>query len=469
MRPELRTATVLAVSLALAAGTGCSDTQLESGVPELELSAGTLDFGPVQRGTWRELSMAVFNVGSATLHVDDYAAQPGTSDAFYFDDPAREIAPGAFAELLVRYTPTHEGSDAGAVIVTSDDEDEGAVPVFLVGDGVLPHGEVEPTLLYFPLAEGPQSQTVTLRSTGSGALWIASTAIEGGAPAFTAIFPPGYEPPLALDPGLSLDITVTYTPDGAEAVQDRLAITTDDPDGEELVVELVAAGEPPQGNTPPLVEIVDPPDGAAVPAGTPLVVSGVVADLEEPPESLAVLWHSSLDGYLGGSSPEPDGSVELTCATLGAGTHTLELRAFDGDGEQGTDAIEVIVYEQDEELEYVLSGGPTPYHYFHVDDDLLVERNGTPILLDQNGNQDHHPPLTFTARPGDTLHIVATDQQYCTRALDGLQLHLGSVYQQALNAAIGVSACEDHDDYDPGFEGPWPDVFLDESYVIAIP
>ena len=63
---------------------------------------------------------------------------------------------------------------------------------------------------------------------------------------------------------------------------------------------------------------------------------------------------------------------------------------------------------------------------------------------------------TFTARPGDVLHVVATDQQYCTRALDGLQIHLGSVYQQALNAPVSLSACEDHDDYDPGFEGPWP-------------
>lgn len=467
-RPSLVT---LVCAALIATAAGCSDTQLESGVPELELSEGCLDFGSVERGAWRERSMAVFNVGTATLHVDDYAAQAGSSDAFYFDDPAKEIAPGAYAELLVRYTPTHEGNDAGAVVITSDDEDEGQVPVFLLGAGVVPHCEVEPAMLYFPLDEGPQSQTVTVRSTGSGAVILESAVLESGVTAFTPVFPSGHEPPVSLDPGIALEITVVYTPEGEQATQDRLLLTTSDPDldGGQLAVELIAAGEPPEGNTPPLVEIISPPDGAAVLLGQPLTVTGVVADLEEPPESLAVLWHSSLDGYLGGSSPALDGGVELITSALSTGTHILELRAFDVEGEQGSDAIEVIVYDDDDELEYVLSGGTTEYHYFHVDDDLTVEHDGTPIFVDQDGSQDHHPPLAFLARPGDVIHIVATDQQYCTRAVDGLQLHLGSVYSQVLNAPVSISACEDHDDYDLTFDGPWPEDFLDETYVIAIP
>jgi len=467
----IRPLAALAAAGLLATAAGCIDTQLEAGVPELELSQGTLDFGAVERGSWRELSMAVFNVGSGTLHVSDYTAQPGSSDAFYFDDPAREIAPGAYAELLVRYTPTHEGSDAGAVIVTSDDEDEGEVPVFLLGSGVVPHGEVEPTLLYYPLDEGPQSQGVIVRSTGSGPLVIEAAEIEGGVTEFTAIFPPGYEPPVSLDPGLSLDVTVTYTPSGEQALQDRLLLTTSDPelDGGLLAVELVAAGEAPEGNTPPLVEIVSPADGAVVLEGTSLMVTGQVADLQEPPTALATLWHSSLDGYLGGEAPDAAGVVQLVTDGLSTGTHTLELRAFDGEGLQGSDAIEVLVYAEDDELEYVLSGGTTEYHYFHVDDDLEVRRDGTPVFVDADGTQDHHPPLSFFASPGDTIHLVATDQQYCTQALDGLWLHLSTVHSQALNDPHSLSACPDHDDYDPGFDGPWPDVFVDEQYAITIP
>lgn len=463
---------MVAISAALAVALGCTGYNLEPGVPDVDLSAGSLDFGSVQRGYWREKSLAVYNRGNATLYVTDYALQEGSSEAFYFEDPVETILPGMYAELIVRYTPTHEGGDAGSILVTSDDPDEPELTVFLQGTGVLPRCEVEPELLYFPTAEGAQSLNFSLRSVGSGPLTVASAELEEAAAEFELTYPEGYEPPFSLDAGLSIEITVTYTPSSDVGVQDRVVLTTNDPEIPlgQVGVDLIAAGEDPNGdNHEPMVEIVSPPDGGLSQEGEPLTLLGQVADVEEDPPSLGILWHSSVDGYLSGDPPEPDGSVSLTTSTLSPGAHLITLKAFDAEGAEGTDTIDLTIYQDDEELEYTLAGGDTPYHYFHVDDDITVELDGSPIFVDADGHQDHHPPLSFYASPGASLRIVATDQQYCTKALAGLVLHVGNQHQQVLTDPISTSACEEHDDYDPAYGGPWPNDFVDLTFPIQIP
>ncbi len=459
-------------ALAMALLGGCSKYSLEAGEPEIALSQASLDFGSVERGYWRELSLAVFNEGNATLNVDDYVLQDGSSDAFFFTDPDKEIGPGAYAELLVRYTPTHEGGDAGAVLIYSDDEDEEEVIIFLQGAGVVPGCEVDPELLYFPTDVGEQTLTFMVRSVGSGPLTIESAILEDGEEAFTLEFPAGYEPPTAIDAGMSLDVSVRYAPEDDLARQDRVLLLTSDPtlEGGIATVELVAAGEPPDGeNQPPLVQILTPPDGTVSLLAQNLSFSGLVADLEEPPDQLGVLWHSDIDGYLPAGTADGNGAVAMETVALTAGEHLITLMAFDAEGEQGSDSITVLIYEEDDELEYVISGGDTPYHYFHVDDDVTIELNGNPIFVDVDGSQDHHPPLAFFASVGDVLHITGVDQQYCTQAMDALVLHVSTVADQPLSPAFSVSACEEHDDYDPGYTGPWPVTFLDDTYTISIP
>ena len=459
------------VSLTIAL-VGCTRYELTTGDPEIELSDTAIDFGDVERGYWRERSLAVYNQGTATLQVTDYAFQTGSSDAFYFEDPDKEISPNTFAELIVRYTPTHEGSDAGAIVITSDDADEPELLIFLQGGGYVPHCEVEPTLLYYPIDEGPQSQGFFIHSTGSGPLTIEDATVEDGTAEFTLAFPAGYEPPVQIDPGLTVEVTATFTPSDLEGRLDRVVLTTSDPDLEDgqAFVELMAAGEPPDGeNQPPLVEITYPPNGSVVIEGTPVTFEGQVADMEEPAEELGILWHSSIDGYYPGDAPSTTGEVSYPFGALGVGEHLITLSAYDSEGAQGSDSITLTVYEEEDELEYVVSGGPTPYHYFHVDDDVTISLNGVPVFVDSDGAQDHHAPVSFFAVPGDELRVTATDQQWCTLAIVGLQLHLGGIYNQELNEAMCISACPEHDDYDASYEGPWPNIFLDETFTISIP
>ena len=72
---------------------------------------------------------------------------------------------------------------------------------------------------------------------------------------------------------------------------------------------------------------------------------------------------------------------------------------------------------------FVLSGGRRPDQGIYVDDDLEVRLNGVPILLDENALSDTHPPITFRARAGNRLRIIATDAEPFCHHLDNLYLH----------------------------------------------
>jgi hypothetical protein len=78
-------------------------------------------------------------------------------------------------------------------------------------------------------------------------------------------------------------------------------------------------------------------------------------------------------------------------------------------------------------------------------------------------------PVEFEARVGDQLRLVATDVNACQMALDALVLHWGTGESQALNDSQCRSSCPQDACYDASSSGPWPGVYLDETYTIEIP
>ncbi|MCK6527850.1 hypothetical protein L6R50_09920 [Myxococcota bacterium] len=357
--------------------------------------------------------------------------------------------------------------------MASDDADQPSLDLYLSGEGVVPAVAVEPSLLYFPTGlAGPQTQEVRISSEGSGPLTVLAVGPDAGDPAFGVDLPEAVLLPFVLEPGLILTVSVTFEAGDGVSHSDRLLVESDDPDEEDALwpVDLVAAGEPPDGSPqPPLVEIVSPADGAAVHAAAETLLVGQVADPDDPPDQLAVLWYSDLDGWIGSGGADPGGRVDLPVTGLSSGTHTITLVARDPAGGEGSDSARIFVWDDDDELAYTLSGGETAWHFWHVDDDVRVYVDGTEVLRDDDGHQDTHAPLEFTARRGATLRVVASDSQWCTKALDALFLHFEGGAMQVLNDEISVSACTDHPDYDPDYEGPWPSTFLDQSWEIAIP
>jgi hypothetical protein len=88
-------------------------------------------------------------------------------------------------------------------------------------------------------------------------------------------------------------------------------------------------------NSPPVVTISAPPDGAAYAAGALVSLSATAWDKQEHDVSSRLTWASTLDGDLG------DGSS--ISRTLSAGTHTVTASATDSGGLTGTASVTITV------------------------------------------------------------------------------------------------------------------------------
>jgi chitinase len=88
-------------------------------------------------------------------------------------------------------------------------------------------------------------------------------------------------------------------------------------------------------NTPPVVTITAPPDGASVPANQVTLV-GVATDAEDGDISASLMWTSSKDGFIGtGASVTPN--------DLSFGSHTIEASVTDRKGATSSDSVSIKV------------------------------------------------------------------------------------------------------------------------------
>jgi hypothetical protein len=108
--------------------------------------------------------------------------------------------------------------------------------------------------------------------------------------------------------------------------------------------------------------------------------------------------------------------------------------------------------------EWILSGGEDPTDQLRADDELRIELNGAPILADEDCLADDIAPVTFTAKVGDQVRVIATDCAFC-RSLSALWLHC---------PASGLSR-ELFSGRDDGCDVNRPTgVFFDETFTIEL-
>jgi len=108
-------------------------------LPDIEVSASLLGFGPVPLGTQADLPLTIYNVGDTTLVLYDiYTSDPSFSTDF---NPADSlIAAGDSLLITVSFTPAEITSYNEALTIENNDE---TVVVGLQGDGV---GPIEVTM-----------------------------------------------------------------------------------------------------------------------------------------------------------------------------------------------------------------------------------------------------------------------------------------------------------------------------------
>ncbi|MCP4921495.1 MAG: choice-of-anchor D domain-containing protein [Proteobacteria bacterium] len=434
-----------------------SETGITEGEPRLELPVDALDFDEVVIGSQVTLSFDLENSGIGILEVDGMAADGGfdvTSDVIDVD--ARSTS-----TVSVRFAPAAVGPAEGELVITSNDSEAPHV-VSLSGEGVEPHIDVDPETLWFGdvVEGGVVTLPVDVVARGQGRLRI--DAIELSDPSvFSVELPSGVELPHKLESGTGIELEVTFTSDG-ETWDSDLLIGSNAPDASVTAVRLLANAEEAGGS--PDVEITSPDHGNYFQVGETVLLEGVTVD-DGGPENLIIAWYA--DSTLLGSSTADAGGYTSLSTELPEGEVRVTLRAVDGTGLSGEDSVEVSCWG--DEAEYVLSGGDSIFDHWSVDDDVVITLNGTAILTDTDGSKSSHAPLAFEASVGDTLRIVATDNNFCEKNLDALVLHWGTEVSQELNSAVCVSSCPEDACYDPDYAGPWPNEFVDESFVIAIP
>ena len=154
-----------------------------TGRPDIAVTPDSLAFGSLFIGLSRTDTMHVSNPGTDVLHVSSVA----TGAPFGAPAGAFDLAPGGSRDLLVSFTPTTEGSFAGAVTISSDDFDEPTRTVHLFAQGLIPPDiAVAPDSLFADLFTGDTTErVVTVRNDGGSDLsfkFVAKNVLAAGLP-----------------------------------------------------------------------------------------------------------------------------------------------------------------------------------------------------------------------------------------------------------------------------------------------
>ena len=95
-------------------------------------------------------------------------------------------------------------------------------------------------------------------------------------------------------------------------------------------------------DSPPVVEISMPEEGAEVAQGAPVDFIGLAQDDGEV-SSLTVVWSSDLDGVLDTTPPSDLGLVQFEIDSLSIGGHVVDVEVTDGSGQTGSDSVTLTV------------------------------------------------------------------------------------------------------------------------------
>ncbi|HEU5181951.1 MAG TPA: choice-of-anchor D domain-containing protein [Candidatus Polarisedimenticolia bacterium] len=152
-----------------------------AGVPRIEVSPPSLDFGPTYVPYTGHLPLSVRNAGSGTLRIDALTSE-GDFSTSGLSLPL-ELPSGASRPFDIAFRPTLTGTRSGSLTIASNDSEHPAMIVPLIGVGMdPPMARVTPSSLEASVPAGTAaSQILTVTNPGaSDLLWSSSFAVAGG-------------------------------------------------------------------------------------------------------------------------------------------------------------------------------------------------------------------------------------------------------------------------------------------------
>ena len=154
------------------------------GVPDIRLSAATLDYGAPFVGATLTRTLTVRNAGTDVLHVSGVAIDEGD---YTTDTTGFTLDIGGSRDLTVTFHPSRPGAIPGTLTIASDDPDTPQAVVTLTGAGVpAPVAVISPTSLDVQVVLGNQeTRTLTLANDGGSGLEFSVKTLEDPSTAAT--------------------------------------------------------------------------------------------------------------------------------------------------------------------------------------------------------------------------------------------------------------------------------------------
>jgi hypothetical protein len=107
--------------------------------PDIEVSQSNYHFGQIDIGSTHTEVIGIFNLGDAPLTIESLQMEQSQSVQFEMSSwqmlPVT-LEPNSVIELEVSFSPVIEGVDTGVLTILSDDPNDPAVDVILIGEGV---------------------------------------------------------------------------------------------------------------------------------------------------------------------------------------------------------------------------------------------------------------------------------------------------------------------------------------------
>ncbi len=205
--------------------------------PAIEVNADAHDFGEVEIGDAAEWMLVVSSVGDADLVIEDIMIEGDFFLVEFGEDVI--LAPDESAEFAIVFAPEAEGEFNARLTISSN---AGQVDIALSGqtpmEPVPPAIIVDPEAIDFGDVElgNARNRLVTISNNGEQPLTVDAINLDEGA------FSVDFNDPIEIEGGGAVEITVTFAPEELGDFDANMAINSNDPDNDVVIVALTGSG-----------------------------------------------------------------------------------------------------------------------------------------------------------------------------------------------------------------------------------
>jgi len=205
--------------------------------PEITLSPESLYLGEILIGTSSTQNFAILNEGTSDLTVSDIVSD---NDAFTTNFNGEfTLSVGESRQFTVTFAPNVVQEYTNALTIISNDPDEGNTSVVLTG---ICFGTAEISLDRESVDFGGvlvftnSVQTLQISNIGDIDLIVSQALVAGGG------FSCDFSEEIIVDPNATQNLNITFAPEAFVNHNGTLTLSTNDPDNETVVVNLVGLG-----------------------------------------------------------------------------------------------------------------------------------------------------------------------------------------------------------------------------------